>query len=186
MLIREANAGDAAAIASFIVMAEGEMAQLFTGLDDPAKSAEALIPLVLSPVPSRYSLENNLVVEMDGKAAAAVMSFHADRQPELDIPLLASLKKRGLQLDSLTFEGEPGTYYLSTMGVDPAHRGKGLGTALIAAAQEKGRRLGFDRLSLLVSKEKGKAKALYQRLGFEAVSDVDIAGFEYERMVKAI
>jgi len=186
MLIRAAEARDARAIASFISMAESEMVHHFTGTTDPVKSLDALEKFVMSPVPNRYSLKNNLVVEEDGKAVAAMMVFPADSQPDLDGPLLESLNARGYGLDELFFEGEPGTFYLSTMGVDPDYRGRGYGSALLTAAGKVAREKGFTRVSLLVSKGKPKARALYERLGFSPLSEVRIGDVDYIRMVKGV
>lgn len=186
MLIRPAKAEDARAIASFIAMAESEMVHHFTGTSDPEKSIPALTEFVLNPTPNRYSLENNTVAELDGKTAGAMISFPADKQPDLDTVLLAALNKRGYNLEKLFFEGEPGTYYLSTMGVDPTYRGRGIGTALMQAAERKGAELGFANCSLLVSKAKDRARALYERIGYSVTEEVAIGDVEYYRMLKPL
>lgn len=186
MIIRPAEERDVRAIASFIAMAESEMVHHFTGTTDPEKSLDALEKFVLSPVPNRYSLANNLVVEEDGRAVAAMMVFPADSQPDLDGPLLESLNARSYGLDELFFEGEPGTFYLSTMGVDPAYRGRGYGSALLNAAGDIAREKGFKQVSLLVSKGKPKAQELYERIGFAPLTDVRIGDVDYIRMVKAV
>lgn len=186
MLIRPARKDDARAIAGFIAMAESEMVHHFTGTTDPEKSLDALVPFITSPTPNRYSLENNLVVEEDGKAAAAMISFAADLQPKLDILLLETLNKRGYNLDRLFFEGAPGTYYLSTMGVDPAYRGRGFGSALMKAAEERARELGFAQTSLLVSMGKPRAMGLYERVGYVPTEEVQIADVKYHRMIHTL
>ena len=186
MLVREAKTGDALNIARFIVMAESEMVHHFTGFTDLEESAKALVEFIVSETPTRYSLANDLVAEIDGAVAGAIISFPADKQNELDTTMVAHMRKRGYDLTRLFFEGEPGTYYLSTAGVDPAFRGKGVGTALIAAAEEKGRKLGFETASLLVSKGKEKARALYERLGYAVSEDVKIVDVEYLRMTKKL
>lgn len=186
MLIREAKKEDARAVASFIAMAESEMVHHFTGTTDPEKSVDALLEFILSPVPNRYSLGNNLVAEIDGQAVASAIAFPADSQPELDIPIIEAMNRRGYNLERLFFEGEPGTFYLSTMGVNPAYRGRGVGSTLMQAAQDKGKRLGFKEASLLVSKGKPKVQALYERTGFKVVADIKIADVEYCRMTRAL
>lgn len=186
MLIRAAEEKDARAIASFIVMAESEMVRHFTGTSDPEASVRAIEEFVVAPETNRYSLANNLVAEVDGVAAGSIISFPADRQPDLDGILLDALNRRGYNLERLFFEGEPGTYYLSTMGVNPDFRGKGIGTALLAAAGQKGAELGFSRASLLVSKGKPKVQALYEKLGYSVLVGVAIGDVEYNRMVKPI
>lgn len=186
MNIREAQAKDAKAIAGFIAMAEGEIAEAFAGSKDPEKIRVALEEMVSAPQSNRYSLDNNLVAEVDGVAAGSIIRFPADKQPELDLYLLKVLAKRSIYLDRLTFEGEPGTYYLSTAGVDPKYRGQGLGTALLTAAEDEGTRLGFAQTSLLVSKDKPRALALYERLGYTVIGEQKIVDYEYFRMVKNI
>lgn len=186
MLVRQAKTSDARSIARYICMAEGEMVELFTGFKDVDKGTEEILKLVLSPEPCRYSLANNLVGEIDGVVAGSLITFPADEQPELDKPLLQYLDARGHHLDSLFFEGLPGSYYLSTMGVDPAFRGKGAGKALMAAAEDKGRSLGFSQTSLLVSTDKDRARSLYERVGYAVVGEIAIATHPYYRMAKTL
>lgn len=186
MDIRRAEPRDAAAIAWFIVMAEGEIAELFAGSKDPDVIHRRLEEMVSAPKSNRYSLDNCLVAEIDGTVAGSIISFPADRQPGLDVHLLEVLAARGIHLGKLVFEGEPGTYYLSTAGVDPKFRGRGLGTALLAAAAAEGARLGFARASLLVSKDKPRAMALYEKLGYAVVGEQKIADYRYFRMIKNI
>jgi GNAT superfamily N-acetyltransferase len=46
------------------------------------------------------------------------------------------------------------------------HRGRGVGSALIAAAEEEAARRGYDRLTLTVSVARPEAQRLYRRLGY--------------------
>lgn len=186
MIVRKARLNDADLIADAIVMAEGEMVPFFTGTEDMDKSKKILKEFILSSVPCRYSLDNALVAEIDGCAAGAAFAFPADDQPDLDLLILASVNARGYNLKELFFEGETGTYYLSTMGVDPAYRGKGVGKALMAAAEAEGAKLGFTRASLLVAADKEKARALYERQGYSITARVEMAGFDYFRMGKRL
>ena len=182
MIIRKARLEDADAIARFIFMAEGEMIPFFTGHEDRAGALCVLREFILAPVPCRYSLDIALVAEEDGVTAGAAFAFPADSQPELDLLILASVNARGYNLKELFFEGEAGTYYLSTMAVDPRFRGRGIGTALMTAAEAEGARLGFARASLLVETEKEKARALYERLGYGISKTVNIGGLRYYLM----
>ncbi len=184
MQIRPALAADAPALARHIRMAEIEMVHHFTGTTEEEPSVRVLVGFVMNPTPNRYSLENTLVAEEDGRAAGSIIAFPADRQSDLDTVLLDALNGRGYGLKKLYFEGEPGTWYLSTMGVDPDFRGRGFGTALMGAATDRGRELGFARASLLVSKAKEKARKMYERLGYRIAGDVAIADVEYHRMIK--
>ena len=50
----------------------------------------------------------------------------------------------------------------------PAHRGRGIGTAMLEALEREARRRGIDRLSLSVERD-NPAVALYERLGFRTL-----------------
>jgi ribosomal protein S18 acetylase RimI-like enzyme len=50
----------------------------------------------------------------------------------------------------------------------PGHRGRGLGTKALAAAEEVCRELGFSAIHLVVERYKKAAQALYRRVGFVA------------------
>jgi ribosomal protein S18 acetylase RimI-like enzyme len=52
------------------------------------------------------------------------------------------------------------------LGVLASHRGRGVGTALIAAAEAKARQLGCCKLTLEVLENNQRARAVYAKLGF--------------------
>jgi GNAT superfamily N-acetyltransferase len=55
-----------------------------------------------------------------------------------------------------------------SVAVFPAHRGRGIGTALVEAIRGKARERGISRLSLSVERDR-PALGLYERLGFRPV-----------------
>lgn len=62
--------------------------------------------------------------------------------------------------------------YVQDLGVSQALRGRGIGTALLAACEERARRAGRKWLRLSVLAANGDALKLYRRLGFEPHSAV--------------
>ncbi len=182
--IRPADKKDASSIARYIIMAEGDMIPFLTGFEDMRLAEEKLTGWILSPIPNRYSLTQTLIAEIDGQPVAAIITFPADKQPDLDSLILEDVRRRGRELKQLFFEGIPGTYYLSTMGVEPDRRRRGIGTALMTAAQEKAKAQGFTQSSLLVDQEKHRAKAMYERHGFRPIEEVTLAHFRYWRMIR--
>jgi ribosomal protein S18 acetylase RimI-like enzyme len=64
-------------------------------------------------------------------------------------------------------------YLLETVGVDPAHRGKGLGRVLLELAESQARRAGFDSIYLYTHQKMTENQALYAKIGY----------LEYDRRV---
>ncbi len=56
-----------------------------------------------------------------------------------------------------------------TLTVDEAERGRGVGSALLRAAEDAAHGLGADTLGLEVMPGNDRARGLYERLGFEPV-----------------
>ncbi|MGY3529384.1 GNAT family acetyltransferase [Bradyrhizobium sp. USDA 4452] len=63
-------------------------------------------------------------------------------------------------------------YYVA---VDPNCQGKGLGRAIMAAAEDWLRNAGVPKLQLLVRRENAKAGGFYQSLGYEESTSVMLA-----------
>jgi ribosomal protein S18 acetylase RimI-like enzyme len=60
----------------------------------------------------------------------------------------------------------PGTWYVNVLAVRPQFRGLGLGTRLLAHADEAGRALGKRGMSVIVSDANPGARRLYERCGY--------------------
>ncbi|MBP7149524.1 MAG: GNAT family N-acetyltransferase [Acidobacteria bacterium] len=70
-------------------------------------------------------------------------------------------------IPNLTFAGRR-VAQVENVVVDPAHRGEGIGTALLLWAMGEARRQGCYRLQLTTRLERTRARRLYARLGFVA------------------
>jgi ribosomal protein S18 acetylase RimI-like enzyme len=63
------------------------------------------------------------------------------------------------------WDGWRGTFY--RLAVDPAHRRRGLATALVRAGEERLRSLGAHRLNAIVESEEADAMAFWAAAGYE-------------------
>jgi ribosomal protein S18 acetylase RimI-like enzyme len=68
----------------------------------------------------------------------------------------------GLLVLGVTDEG----FLIDNVAVDPIHRGKGLGKALLAFAESAARRGGFDSIHLFTHEKMTENLALYAALGY--------------------
>ena len=66
-------------------------------------------------------------------------------------------------------------FLLENVAVDPAHKGKGLGRALLERAESEAKRAGFDSIYLYTHEKMTENQALYARIGY----------VEYDRRVEA-
>jgi len=62
---------------------------------------------------------------------------------------------------------EDGDFYLQFLAVEQAHRGRGIGHALIQATEARGRECGATRFALDVSGRNPDARRLYERHGLQ-------------------
>ncbi len=56
--------------------------------------------------------------------------------------------------------------FVAYTAVEPASRGRGIGRAMLEAAEERARKMGLGYLSLMVTDDNAPARALYDRAGF--------------------
>lgn len=111
-----------------------------------------------------FSWRNAMIAETGGEVAGMLVGY---RQPDsFDRSILNQVPDVLRPL--LELEGEaPGSWYINQLAVFAAHRGKGIGAALVANAEERASRDGADALSLIVEDTNEGARRLYRRLGFE-------------------
>jgi GNAT superfamily N-acetyltransferase len=65
---------------------------------------------------------------------------------------------------------------LRNLGVDEAERGRGIGTAIMRAAEE---RVGSGRLTVRVALDNPRARALYERLGYRGTGELTTTTYAY-------
>jgi ribosomal protein S18 acetylase RimI-like enzyme len=56
--------------------------------------------------------------------------------------------------------------FVAYMAVEPSHRGNGIGSRLLAAAEDEARRRGLPYMGLMVTEDNAAARALYERAGY--------------------
>ena len=86
------------------------------------------------------------------------------------------MMKRGWQLRSLMPAPTMSTHYLANFGVAKAHRGRGIGLAMLEYQRVLAQRLGRQTMALDVSVENPRAEALYRRFGMTVKRKNTFAG----------
>jgi ribosomal protein S18 acetylase RimI-like enzyme len=90
-------------------------------------------------------------------------------------------------------EAERDEYYVSDLAVLPQFQGQGIGTRLLAFAEEQAARHGLGNCSLIVALHNEAARQLYLRLGYRIVETVTYSRLQqrcgergYQRMMKVL
>ena len=86
---------------------------------------------------------------------------------------------RGAALTLLDREDQADTLLMDGICVSNAARGQGIGTLLLNAIEDEARRLGLARVRLDVIDSNPRARALYERQGFQAVRTSNLGPLAY-------
>ena len=74
---------------------------------------------------------------------------------------------------TVTLVEDDQTLWVTALATDPAHQGKGVGSALLAFAQTEGMRRACQSVMLDVEIDNDKALAVYEKAGFNSLFQVD-------------
>jgi GNAT superfamily N-acetyltransferase len=102
-------------------------------------------------------------------AAAHVERFASDRASRLQVADLTAERVVGLVATHIVprLDDDALTCRITDIVVSAAHRRSGIGSALMAAAEQEARRAGAPRLDLSSADWRADAHAFYTRHGFE-------------------
>ena len=78
----------------------------------------------------------------------------------------------------MTFFHRVGTAQVNEIVVDESYRGKGIGHALMKAAEEEARRRNMDELEVGTERQNLKAQAFYRKYGFDG--EYVLFGMEFD------
>jgi ribosomal protein S18 acetylase RimI-like enzyme len=148
-----------------------------------------------------FSYQYVTFAERDGRIIGMYSGYTADqhlRSSDRELQQAAGSAKTRIKAVSLLFSPmlrfidivPGGEFYLQTIAVDPAFRGKGVGTLLLDGVEVTARENGAQRLSLDVFIGNGSARRLYERRGMRVQSQwpkwLPIPGFKIYRMAKTL
>lgn len=165
-------------------------------------SAESFLPAVFGPRiagvltslaagrGTLFSHEHAWIAESEGRTLGMLLGYpgavKSAEDPRTGFALLRLLgvdllARLGTLLRTQSAIGRIGRdeYYVSNVAVDEAHRGRGVGTLLIARAAREAREAGARTVVLDVESDNSGARRLYERLGFRPVAEtpaITIAG----------
>lgn len=165
LIIRPAEAEDAPDLARLLLVAGGGVYEFLLDGIVPGLSAEHMLVPGLAGTAGSLSYRLSGVAELKGRVVGIAHGYPVDWMKTEDHSGLPP--DRVEHLSSFAALQDWGSYFLSALAVDPAHRRSGIAGRLLAWFYAKARRGGFDRVSLHVWADNEAARALYRREGFE-------------------
>jgi ribosomal protein S18 acetylase RimI-like enzyme len=109
-----------------------------------------------------FSYRNAALIEHEGQAAGCLIGYEIPDEPK---PIGADMPAMFVPMQELE-NLAPGTWYVNVLAVAPPFRGHGLGTRLLALADDTARGLGKRGLSVMVADCNRGARRLYERCGY--------------------
>lgn len=162
--IREGTADDSRQLAELMNAAgEGIPAYLWSQMAAPGVDPLDFGTRRVQQCEGGFSYTNTHVAVVDGAFAGMLLSYRLPDPYDLaafdDVP---EIVRPALELESLV----PGFWYINAVATAEAFRGRGVATALLELAPRLARDAGAQTTSLIVAEENGRARRLYEKLGY--------------------
>jgi len=195
--IRPACQNDAAFIAEMIYLSMGGLADYL--FESARRPAITLIKNLAARNAGRFGPEISFVAEVEGRSVGALVSCEGARLDALNLAVFSHVFPVMGIIPALRFlwrgyrlpggvEAEKDEYYVSNVGVHPIAQGQGIGSCLLAYAEQMAQASRLAKCSLIVGLHNANAFRLYQRTGYKVVETVHDKNEKlgYHRMVKQL
>jgi ribosomal protein S18 acetylase RimI-like enzyme len=160
---RLATPADAAVLAELVDYAgEGMPLYLWQRMAGPGETAWDVGRKRAGRDTGSFSYRNAAVIEHEGACAGALIGYAISAKPD---PIPSDMPPMFVPLQELE-NLAPSTWYVNVLAVIPGLRGHGLGSQLLALADETGRAQGLGGMSVIVSDTNAGARRLYERHGY--------------------
>lgn len=163
---RAATRDDAAMIAQVVAMAIGDEHTLW---DYCGEDYLNILTEIARADQTQYSWRYAIVAEVEGVVAGAIVGYDGAQLGELREGTFSIIRSHIGRVPTIPNETETGEYYLDSVGVMPAFRGRGVGGKLIEALCERAFAQGHQRVGLIVDCNNPQAAHLYTSHGFKRI-----------------
>lgn len=167
MLIRKAEASDAAHLVRFINMAADDLPMHFWRKSvGPEGDAIAYGMERAARATGSFSYSNAWLAETGSEVAACLLGYPAEDEPAPIAPDTPPVFVPLLELEALA----PGSWYLNVLATYESFRGRGCGSALLAKAEDITRAGGQRVISLITADTHHEAQRLYAAKGYTEIA----------------
>lgn len=182
-MIRTGRKADAENIAALMLLAMEGLVQKFRGTNERSKLIELLVRFI-NLRGNQYSYNNAIVYELEGEIAGLLIGYDGGAIAKLRAPFFdfisANYHPNGFEME---LESEAGEFYFDLLCVAEKYQNKGIGKKLINAGIAKAKKLGHQKVGLLVNVENLNARRLYDNLGFSKNGQRFLLGSTHDHLV---
>jgi len=181
--IRDAKLDDAPFIAR-VVLAGIDMLDIDAKLPDEQRAIYEHLMDICRMDDTLYSYWNTRIAEVDGNRVGALVAYDGARYASLRAKTFGLVQQTScMDLSRNAMETGPGEFYLDSMAVLSDYRGLGIGKMLISDRMDYALRNGFQKVTLLVDKDKPRLQRYYESDGFAFDEEMFVFGAWYNKMV---
>ncbi len=181
MNIRKAKISDSKYIAPILLLAMEDIVYKFLAKKDYA-SAKDFLHYFIERENNQYSYQNCFVAEENNEIIGAVNVYNGSDIEVLRNPIIKYVREHYNPEFDPEFETRAGEFYIDSLGVNPNHQGKGIGSKLLRFLIEEYVSKNKQTLGLLVEEGNPLAKNLYLKLGFKIAGEKTLVGKKLEHL----
>lgn len=182
--LRDATSEDAPFIAR-VVLAGIELLDMDAALPDNQRVLYEHLVGICRMDDTLYSYRNTRIAEVDGCAVGALVAYDGARYAMMREKTFGLVQQTsGMDLNHKAMETGPGEFYLDSMAILSDYRGAGIGKMLMRDRIDFALSNGFQKVTLLVDKDKPRLQRYYECEGFAFSEEMFVFGAWYNKMVK--
>jgi ribosomal protein S18 acetylase RimI-like enzyme len=168
-----------------VVLAGIEMLDIDAALPDEQRAIFEHLIEICRMDDTLYSYCNTRIAETDDKSVGALVAYDGARYAEMREKTFGLVKQTsGMDLSRNAMETGPGEFYLDSMAILSDYRGIGIGKLLMRDRMEFALKNGFQKVTLLVDKDKPRLQEYYQSEGFSFSKEMFVFGAWYNKLEK--
>ena len=184
-MIKQALKHNITNISTLILNAIHDIANTLSGENEKVKILETLDKYITMNI-NRLSYNNIWIYEIEKRIVGLIIAYNSNDVKKLDAPILEHLSSKNIFINSFDKECFENEFYIDTISVSEKFRGQGIAKELFVFIEKKAKELGFEKVSLLVALENPKALALYEKIGFQKNTILEVSKHQYHHMIKML
>lgn len=172
-------------LSKMIFDASSDVAHALTGEKEKKKVLETL-DFYINMDENRLSHKNIWVYRVKEESAGLIVAYSSNDAKKLDEPIIKHLATKDINIKSFDTECLTNEFYIDTVSVRSSFQRRGIAKNLFIFIEEEAKRLGFEKISLLVDSNNFKALSLYEKMDFIKDGILKVSGINFCRMIKKI